>query len=220
MAYPDNYSVTHEQVMPVNKVIRNTYLLLSVSLLFSAICSVVALYAGISPLASIGCMIGAFIVLFVINKTADSAAGLFWTFVFTGLMGASLGPTLFYYLSLPSGPDIVLQALATTAIVFLGLTAYALTTKKDFSFMAGFLFVGLIVAIVAGLANIFLHIPALSLAISAAIVFIMSGYILFDTSRMVNGGETNYIRATVALYLNILNLFLALLRLISAFNDN
>ena len=131
-------------------------------------------------------------------------------------MGASLGPMLSYYLSMPNGPSLVLQALGGTAVVFFGLSAYALTTRKDFSFMGGFLMVGLIVALVAMIANIFLAIPALSLTISAAVVMIMSGLILFDTSRIVNGGETNYIRATVSLYLNVYNLFIHLLHLLTA----
>ena len=124
-------------------------------------------------------------------------------FALTGFMGFTLGPMLNFYLAMPGGPMLVLQALAGTAVVFFGLSAYALTTRKDFSFMGGFLMVGLIVAIVAMIANIFLAIPALSLTISAAVVMIMSGLILFDTSRIINGGETNYIRATVGLYLNM-----------------
>lgn len=222
MAYPENYSATNEQLVTEskNKLIKNTYMLLSMTLAFSAVCAYAAMAAGISPLASIVMWVAAIVVLFVINKTANSGWGLMWTFVFTGLMGASLGPTLLYYLQLPSGPGIVLQALVATAAVFLGLTSYALVTKKDFSFMGGFLFMGLIVVVLASLANLFFHIEAMSLMISAAVVVIMSGYILFDTSRMVNGGETNYIHAAVAQYLNILNLFLALLRLIAAFSDN
>jgi len=125
-----------------------------------------------------------------------------------------------HYLSMPGGPALVMQALAGTAIVFFGLSAYALTTRKDFSFMGGFLMVGLIVAVVAMIANIFLAIPALSLTISAAVVMIMSGLILFDTSRIIHGGETNYIRATVGLYLNIYNLFVHMLSLLTAFGGD
>jgi len=161
-------------------------------------------------------MLVGFGLLFVVNRMADSAKGLPAIFAFTGVMGASLGPTLNFYLSLPGGPSLVMQALGGTAIVFFGLSAYALTTRKDFSYMGGFLMVGLIVALVAGIANIFLGIPALSLTISAAIVMVMSGLILFDTSRIIHGGETNYIRATVSLYLNIYNLFLHLLHLLTA----
>ena len=135
---------------------------------------------------------------------------------FTGLLGASLGPMLNSYLALPNGASLVMQALGGTAVVFFGLSGYALTTRKDFSFLGGFLFVGLLVIVVASLANIFFQIPAVSLAISAAAVLIMSGLILFDTSRIINGGETNYIRATVSLYLNIYNLFIHMLHLLTA----
>jgi modulator of FtsH protease len=158
--------------------------------------------------------------LFVVNRTADSSKGLLAVFAFTGVMGAAIGPMLNYYLSMPGGPALVMQALGGTALVFFGLSAYALTTRKDFSFMGGFLMVGLIVAVVAMIANIFLAIPALSLTISAAVVMIMSGMILWDTSRIVNGGETNYIRATVSLYLNIYNLFIHLLHLLTALSGD
>jgi len=135
-------------------------------------------------------------------------------------MGASIGPMLNRYAALPQGPEIIMQALGATALVFFALSAYTLTSKKDFCFMGNFLFVGLILAVVAGIANIFFQVPALHLAINAVIVLVMSGFILFDTSRIVNGGETNYIRATVSLYLNIFNLFTALLQLIGVFNSD
>ena len=146
--------------------------------------------------------------------------GLVSIFVFTGFLGAILGPMLNFYLAMPNGPELVMQALGGTAVVFFGLSAYALTTRKDFSYMGGFLMVGLLVAIIAMVANIWLAIPALSLTISAAVVLIMSGLILFDTSRIINGGETNYIRATVSLYLNIYNLFIHLLHLLTALSGN
>jgi modulator of FtsH protease len=125
-----------------------------------------------------------------------------------------------HYAGFPGGSGLILQAFGTTALVFFGLSGYVLTTKKDFSFMGGFLLVGLIVAVVASVANIFLGIPALSLAVSAAIVFIMSGFILYDTSRIINGGETNYIRATVSMYLNIYNLFTSILHLLGFFGGD
>jgi modulator of FtsH protease len=145
---------------------------------------------------------------------ADSSKGLPAIFAFTGFMGASLGPLLNFYLAMPGGPSLVTQSLAGTAFIFFGLSAYALQSKRDFSFMHGFLYAGLIVVLVAMIANIFLGIPALSLTISAAVVMIMSGLILFDTSRIINGGETNYIRATVGLYLSIYNIFIHLLSLL------
>jgi modulator of FtsH protease len=165
-------------------------------------------------------MLVGFGLLFAVNATADSGKGIFMIFAFTGVMGASIGPMLNYYLAMPNGPEYVMQALGGTALVFFGLSAYALTTRKDFSYMGGFLFVGLLVAVVASIANIFLGIPALSLTVSAAIVLIMSGLILFDTSRIINGGETNYIRATVSLYLDIYNLFIHLLHLLTAFGGD
>ena len=158
-----------------------------------------------------------FVLLFVVHKMADSAKGLPAIFAFTGVWGASIGPMLSFYLAMDNGPTMVLQALAGTALVFFSLSAYALNTKKDFSYMGGFLMTGLIVAVVAMIANIFLAIPALSLTLSAVVVMIMAGLILFDTSRIIHGGETNYIRATVGLYLNIFNLFIHLLHLIAVF---
>jgi len=203
--------------LDTNKVLRNTYMLLGMTLAFSAVTAGVSMAIGLSHMAALVLMLVGFGLLFVVNKMADTAKGLPAIFAFTGVMGAALGPTLNYYLALPSGPGMIMQALGGTAIVFFFFSAYALNTRKDFSFMGGFLITGLIVAIVASIANIFLGIPALSLTISAAIVMIMSGLILFDTSRIINGGETNYIRATVSLYLNIYNLFINTLHLIGAF---
>lgn len=207
-----------ESVLSTNKVLKNTYMLLSMTLVFSAITASISMAMGLGQGAAMILMLVGFGLLFVVHKTADSSKGIIAIFAFTGVMGASIGPMLNYYLAMPNGPEMVMQAMGGTAIVFFGLSAYALTTRKDFSFMGGFLMVGLLVAVVAMVANIFLNIPALSLTISAAVVMIMSGLILFDTSRIINGGETNYIRATVSLYLNIYNLFIHLLRLLSALN--
>jgi modulator of FtsH protease len=212
-------SASQPSVLQTNKVLRNTYMLLAMTLAFSAVCAGVAMAVGISPMMSLGMTIGAFITLFVVQKKAESASGIYWVFLFTGLMGASLGYTLNFYLGV-AGPGLIMKALGATALVFFALSGYALTTKKDFSFMGGFLVVGLVVVIVAAIANMFFAVPAVSLAISAAIVFIMSGFILFDTSRIINGGETNYIRATVSLYLNIYNLFTSMLHLLGAFGGD
>jgi len=205
-----------ELAVSTNKVLKNTYMLLGMTLLFSALTAGISMAVGLGQGAALILMLVGFGLLFVVHKTADTSKGLLAIFAFTGVMGASIGPMLTYYLAMPNGPSLVMQALGGTAIVFFGLSAYALTTRKDFSYMGGFLMVGLLVAVVAMVANIFLAIPALSLTISAAVVMIMSGLILFDTSRIVNGGETNYIRATVSLYLNIYNLFIHLLSLLSA----
>ena len=202
----DIQSTGMDSVLSTNKVLKNTYLLLGMTLLFSAATAGVSMAMGLSHGMGLILTLVGFGLLFVVNRMADSSKGLVAIFAFTGVMGAAIGPMLNYYLSMPGGPALVMQALGGTALVFFGLSAYALTTRKDFSFMGGFLMVGLIVAVVAMIANIFLAIPALSLTISAAVVMIMSGMILWDTSRIVNGGETNYIRVTVSLYLNIYNL--------------
>lgn len=205
-----------DSLVNTNKVLKNTYMLLGMTLLFSAVTAGISMAVGLPQGAALVLMLVGFGLLFVVNKMADTSKGLLAIFAFTGVMGASIGPMLNFYLSMPGGPALVMQALAGTAIVFFGLSAYALTTRKDFSFMGGFLMVGLIVAVVAMIANIFLAIPALSLTISAAVIMIMSGLILFDTSRIIQGGETNYIRATVGLYLNIYNLFVHMLSLLTA----
>lgn len=208
------------------KVLRNTYSLLAMTLAFSAIMAGVSMAVGLGRGASLMCSLGALaLVWLVLPRTANSSAGIGVVFAFTGLLGLSLGPLLNHYLALPNGGSVVMQALGGTAIVFFALSGYVLTTRKDFSFLGGFLFAGLIVVLVAALgavvASMFgVAVSAFSLAISAAIVMLMSGFILFDTSRIINGGETNYIMATTALYLNIYNLFTALLHLIGAFSDD
>ena len=204
----------------INKVLKNTYMLLGMTLAFSAATAGVAMALGLSPMTGLVLMLVGFGLPFVVNRMADSAKGLPAIFAFTGVMGAALGPTLNYYVALPGGPAMIMQALGGTALVFFSLSAYALTSRKDFSYLGGFLLTGLIVAVVAMIANIFLAIPALSLTISAAIILIMSGLILFDTSRIISGGETNYIRATVSLYLNIYNLFVHILHLLGAFGGD
>ena len=204
----------------INTVLRNTYLLLGMTTLFSGIMASVSVAFNLPFLAGLVCSLIALGLLFVINKTANSPSAIVWTFLFTGLLGLSLGPLLNYALAMSNGGSMVMQALGGTALVFFGLSAYVLLTKKDFSFIGGFLMIGLLVAIVAMVANIFFQIPALHLAINAAIVFIMSGFILYDTSRIVNGGERNYVLATVSIYLNLHNLFSSMLQLIMAFNDD
>jgi modulator of FtsH protease len=206
-------------VIETNKVLKNTYLLLGMTLAFSAATAGVSMALNLSHLVGLVCSLAAFGVLFVLNRKADSAAGVGLVFLFTGLLGVALGPTLNHYLQMPGGSMLIMQALGSTALVFFGLSAYALTTKKDFSFMGGFLIVGLVVVIISGIVNIFLGSSLLFMVLNAAIVLIMSGLILFDTSRIVNGGETNYVRATVSLYLNIYNLFTAILHLLGSSDD-
>ena len=203
-----------------NKVLKNTYMLLGMTLAFSAITAGVSMALNLPAIMALVFSIIGFGLLFVVQRMADSSKGLPAIFAFTGFMGASLGPLLNAYLAMPGGASLVTQSLAGTAFIFFGLSAYALQSKRDFSFMSGFLFAGLIVAVVAMIANIFLGIPALSLTISAAVVMIMSGLILLDTSRIINGGETNYIRATVGLYLSIYNIFIHLLSLLGVFGGD
>ena len=207
-------------VLETNKVLKNTYMLLGMTLAFSAVTAGISMALNLPAFMGLVFSLIGFALLFVVNRMADSAKGLPAIFAFTGVMGAGLGPLLNAYLAMPGGPQLVMQSLAGTAFIFFGLSAYALQSKRDFSFMTGFLFAGLIVAIVAMIANIFMGIPALSLTISAAVVMIMSGLILVDTSRIINGGETNYIRATVGLYLNIYNLFVHLLHLLGVFGGD
>ena len=207
-------------VVSTNKLIRNTYLLLSMTLLFSALTASVSVALRMPPmtyLVSLGIAIA--LMWFALPRTANSASGLGVVFAITGLLGFALGPMLSVYLKLPHGPQLVATALGGTGIIFLGLSAYALTTRRNFNFMGGFLFVGMLVVIGASLANIFLAMPALSLAVSAVVVMLMSGFILFDTSRMVNGGMDNYILATVSLYMNIFNLFISLLQILGLMRD-
>jgi len=203
----------------INKVLKNTYILLGMTLAFSALTATLATMMNIGGGVSLVLMLVGFGLLFVVSKTADSSKGLFWVFMFTGVMGASLGNMLQYYLSMENGASLIMQALGSTALIFFALSAYALTSKKDFSFMGGFLMTGMIVVIIAMIANIFLQIPIMQVVISSVVVLIMSGFILFDTSRIVNGGETNYIRATVSLYLNLFNLFVHLLSLLNILDD-
>ena len=208
-------------VTTTNKLIRNTYLLLSMTLLFSAVTASLSVMLRMPPityLVSLGAAIA--LMWLVLPRTAQSASGLGVVFGITGLLGFALGPILSMYLKLPHGPQLVATALGGTGAIFLGLSAYALTTRRDFNFMGGFLFVGILVVLGASLANIFLAMPALSLAVSAAVVMLMSGFILFDTSRMVHGGVDNYILATVSLYMNIFNLFISLLQLLGVARDD
>ena len=165
-------------------------------------------------------LVGYFGLLFLTTKLRNSAWGLVSVFALTGFMGLTLGPIISMYLSIPNGSQIVMTAMGGTGVIFLGLSGYALTTRKDFSFLGGFLMVGILVAFLAGIASIFLSMPALSLAVSAMFILLMSGLILYQTSQIIHGGETNYIMATVTLYVSIYNLFLSLLQLLGAFGGD
>jgi modulator of FtsH protease len=209
-------SVAQSSTLATNKLIRNTYSLLSMTLIFSAMTAAASVYLSMPPMTYLICIGLAFVMMWlVLPRTANSGAGLGVTFAITGLMGFALGPILSMYLALPNGSSIVGLALGGTGTIFLGLSGYALMTRKDFSFMGGFLMVGMLTVLVAALANIFLQMPALQIAISSVVIMIMSGFILFDTSRMINNPQqTNYIIMTVSLYLNIFNIFVSLLQLL------
>ncbi len=205
-------------VLATNKVLRNTYALLSLTLLFSAAVAGISMALNLPHPGLIISLAGYFGLLFLTSKFRNSAAGLLCVFALTGFMGYTLGPILNHYLSLPNGASVVMTALGGTGAIFLGLSAYVLTTRKDFSFMGGFLMVGILVAFLGGLGAFFFEMPLLSLAVSGMFVLLMSGLILYETSNIIHGGETNYIMATVTLYVSIYNLFLSLLQLLGVFS--
>ncbi len=209
-----------QSVLATNKVIRNTYLLLSMTLAFSAVTAATSVALKLPHPGIILTLIGFFGLLFAVHKLKDSGWGILAVFAMTGFMGYTLGPIISRYLGLPNGGEIVMQAMGGTAAIFIGLSAYAVTTKKDFSFMGGFLMVGILLAFLAGLGAIFFQIPALSLTVSAAFVLLMSGLILYETSNIIHGGETNYVLATVTLFVSIFNLFTSLLQLLGFMNGD
>jgi modulator of FtsH protease len=208
-------------ILETNKVLRNTYMLLSMTLLFSAMTAGLAMALNIPPFGFILTLVGYMALLFLTTKFRNSVWGLVCIFAFTGFMGLTLGPIIGFYLkAFANGEQLVFTALAGTGVIFLGLSAYALTTKKDFSFMGGFLMVGILVAFLAGIGAILFSIPALSLAVSAMFILLMSAMILYETSNIIHGGETNYIMATISLYVSIYNLFLSLLQILGVFGGD
>ncbi len=209
-----------ESLLATNQLIRNTYLMLSLTLIFSAAMAGVSMWMNLPPMISLISMFGSMaLIWFVLPRTARSGAGLVTVFAITGLMGLGLGPTINYYLHLEGGDQIVMTALGGTGAIFLALSGYALISRRDFSFMGGFLMVGMIVVLLAMLGNLFFDLPALSMALSGAVILLMSGFILYDTSRMVNAGEDNYLMMTVSLYLSIFNIFVSLLNILGASRD-
>jgi len=201
-------------VLATNTVIRNTYTLLSMTLLFSALTAGGAMALNLPHPGLMLTLVGYFGLLFLTTKFRNSALGLVMVFALTGFMGYTLGPILNAYLAMPNGGEVVMMAMGATGAMFLGLSVYALTTRKDFSFMGGFLMVGILVAFLAGLGAVFFAMPGLSLAVSSMFVLLMAGLILYETSNIIHGGETNYIMATVTLYVAIFNLFTSLLHLL------
>jgi modulator of FtsH protease len=201
----------------INKVLRNTYALLSMTLVFSAIMAAVSMAMNVPPGASLLSSLAAIGLLwFVVPRFANSAAGIGLVFLTTGLLGFGLGPILSMYLAMPNGPGVVMTAMGGTGAIFLGLSGYVLVTKKELSFMGGMLVTGIIAAFVLGIVAMLFSMPMLSLAVSGIFVLLMSGMIMYQTSAIIHGGETNYIMATVSLYVAIYNLFLSLLHLLGA----
>ncbi len=206
--------------LATNKVIRNTYILLSMTLLFSALTAGVSMALNLPHPGLLLTLGGYFGLLFATTKFRNSSLGLAFVFALTGFMGYTLGPILNAYLALPNGGQVVMTAMGATGAIFLGLSGYALTSRKDFSFMGGFLMVGILVAFMVGLGALFFEMPGLSLAVSSMFVLLMAGLILYQTSQLIHGGETNYIMATVTLYVSIFNLFTSLLHLLGFMNSN
>jgi len=216
---------THASARDTNKMIRNTYTLLAMTMVCSTITAAVSMAINPPFMVYLGSIIVSFIMLFVINKKQNTAAALPLTFLFTGLMGFGLGPIINHYLAIPNGGQVVMTALGMTAFTFFGLTGYVMSSRRDFSFMGGFLAAGSIVLLVAMLALFVLpmfgiNIAGLHLAFSAAVVLLMVGFLLYDTSNIINGTYTNYIMATVGLYLSIYNLFVHLLSILGVMNDD
>ncbi|BCX89172.1 modulator of FtsH protease [Methylomarinovum tepidoasis] len=202
-------------VLQTNKVLRNTYALLAMTLLFSAFTAWLSMALNLPHPGLIVTLVGYFGLLFLTQKFSNSAWGLLFVFLLTGFMGMTLGPILSLYLKfIPNGHQIVMMALGGTGLIFLGMSGYALVSRRDFSFLGGFLFAGILVAFLAGLGAIFFQLPGLALAVSAMFMVLMAGLILFETSQIVHGGETNYILATVTLYVAIYNLFTSLLHIL------
>lgn len=215
-----NADQTIATTLASNKVIRNTYMLLSMTLVFSALAAGASMALKLPHPGLILTLGGYFGLLYLTSKFRDRGVGLLFVFALTGFMGYTLGPILNAYLGLPNGAQTVMTAMGATGSIFLGLSGYALASRKNFSFMGGFLMAGILVAFLAGLGAIFFELPGLSLAVSALFVLLMSGLILYETSNIIHGGETNYIMATVTLFVSIFNLFTSLLHLLGFANGN
>jgi modulator of FtsH protease len=207
-------------ILSTNKVIRNTFTLLAMTLAFSAVTAGVSMALNLPHPGILLTLVGYFGLLFGVSHFRNSSIGLVLVFALTGFMGVTLGPILNSYLAMANGGQVIAMAMGATATIFLSLAGYALVSRKDFSFMGNFLMVGILVAFIAGLAAVFFEMPGLSLAVSSMFVLLMSGLILYETSNIVNGGETNYIMATVTLFVSIFNLFTSLLHLLGFMNND
>lgn len=219
-AYKVLQAKVQQESLAINKVLRSTYALLAMTLIFSAVTAGTAAALQLPHPGILITLVGYFGLLFLTTRFRNSSVGLLCVFALTGFMGYTLGPIISAYLAMSNGTQVVMTALGGTGVIFLALSAYAMTSKRDFSFMGGFLTVGILVAFLAGLGAIFFQIPALSLAVSAMFIVLMSGLILYQTSDIIRGGETNYIMATVTLYVSIFNLFTSLLHLLGFMNSD
>ncbi|MFK8256802.1 FtsH protease modulator YccA [Erwinia sp. AnSW2-5] len=212
-------STRDSSLLSTHTVLRNTYFLLGLTLAFSALTATLSTVYALPGPGLILMLVGFYGLMFLTHKLANSPAGILAAFAFTGFLGYCLGPILNSFLSAGMG-DVIGLALGGTALVFFCCSAYVLTTRKDMSFLSGMLMAGFVVLLIAVVANIFLNIPALHMAISVLFVLFSTGAILWETSNIIHGGETNYIRATVSLYVSIYNIFVSLLSLLGMSRSN
>lgn len=213
-----NSATTNAGVIATNSVLKNTYMLLSITLLFSAATAFLASVTN-APLIGIGpLLLINFGLIYLVKTLKNSAWGILAVFLFTGFFGYTLGPVINLVLyAYANGTEILATSLGLTGVVFFGLSCYVMTSKKDFSYLGGFLFAGVTVALIAGFISAIMHIPMLTLVTSCAFALLSSGMILWETSQIINGGETNYIIATVNLYVQLYNLFVSILQILMAF---
>lgn len=213
-------SASQSRELIINSTLKNTYILLALTLAFSAGMAGLSMMMKWPPMGFIPILVGYFGLLFLTSKFQNSSLGLLFVFALTGFMGATLGPIINIYMtSIANGSEIVMAAMGGTAIIFVALSAYVIVTRKDFTFMAGMLMTGILVAFLASLGAILFNMPGLQLAVSAMFILLMSGLIMFQTSQIIHGGETNYISATVTLFVSIFNLFTSLLHILGIFGD-
>ncbi len=202
----------------INRVLKNTYMLLGATLIFSALMAYVAILTRVPPMSPFLTLIGFYGLLFAVSKMRNSGMGIVLTFALTGFMGFSLGPILGYVAAF--APDVLMTALGGTGLLFFALSGYVLVTRKDMNFLTGFLMTGFWVLLISMVANLFFNIPALGLAISAGFILFSSAIILYQTSAIIRGGETNYVMATVTLFVSLYNIFISLLSILMAFSGN
>jgi modulator of FtsH protease len=209
---------TASQSVETNKVLRNTYSLLAMTLAFSSLVAGATAVLALPRPGLIITLVGFYGLLFAVEKTKESAMGLLFTFALTGFMGYTLGPIINMLLK-TGGTEILMTALGGTALTFFALSAYVLTTRKDMSFLGGMMTAGFVVLVVAVIANLFLRMPVLNLAISGMFILFSSGAILMQTSAIIHGGERNYISATVTIFVSLYNIFVSLLNILMASRD-